>query len=242
MDFTFGIITAGNNDNFITEIIKSIENNNIPNYEIIIVGNTKIPLAKNTRIIAFDETIKPAWITRKKNIIAENAKYENICFLHDYIKLDEGWYEGFLRFGDDYDWGVTKIFNKDGSRFRDYTFYPDKYGNINSPGADIHPYFDKNCLLQYDLVNNINLNKYLYISGAYYFMKKKVAMSHKLNESLVHTQGEDVELSKRLHTNNILIKCNKFSSVSFLKQQRSIYWEKEMNDEMTNYLIQWSKM
>jgi len=242
MDFTFGIITAGNSDNFITEIIKSIENNNIPNYEIIIVGNSKIPVTKNTRVIEFDESIKPAWITRKKNIITENAIYENICFLHDYVKLDEGWYEGFLQFGNDYDWGVTKIFNKDGTRFRDYTFHPLGYGNFSSPGTDIHPYFDANCLLPYDFVNNINVNKYLYISGAYYFMKKKVAMTHKLDEKLIHGWAEDREISGRLHRNNILIKCNKFSSVSFLKQQCSGCWEKEMNEEMTNYLIQWSKM
>ena len=42
MDFTFGIITDGNSDNFIKLIIESIIRNNIPNYEIIIVGNTCI--------------------------------------------------------------------------------------------------------------------------------------------------------------------------------------------------------
>ena len=42
MDFTFGIITSENADNFISTIIDSIVKNNIPNYEIIIVGNTKV--------------------------------------------------------------------------------------------------------------------------------------------------------------------------------------------------------
>ena len=41
MDFTFGIITDGKNDEFIRLIIQSIENNHIPVYEVIIVGNTK---------------------------------------------------------------------------------------------------------------------------------------------------------------------------------------------------------
>ena len=38
MNFTFGIITGGNNELMINDIINSIENENIPNYEIIVVG------------------------------------------------------------------------------------------------------------------------------------------------------------------------------------------------------------
>jgi hypothetical protein len=40
MNFTFGIITRG--DNNISKIIKSIEEENIQNYEIIIVGGNYI--------------------------------------------------------------------------------------------------------------------------------------------------------------------------------------------------------
>ena len=38
MDFSFGIITGGNNESIINQIIDSIEYENIPNYEIIISG------------------------------------------------------------------------------------------------------------------------------------------------------------------------------------------------------------
>ena len=66
MNFTFGIVTAGNNDNYIKIIIESIEKNNIPNYEIIIVGNTSINNYNYIQIINFDETIKNGWISKKK--------------------------------------------------------------------------------------------------------------------------------------------------------------------------------
>ena len=66
MEFTFGIITTGHNDNFINIIINSIENNKIPNYEIIIVGNTNITGNNYKKIFSFDETIKEGLITRKK--------------------------------------------------------------------------------------------------------------------------------------------------------------------------------
>jgi hypothetical protein len=101
MDFTFGIITGGNNDGMIGEIILSIQNQNIPNYEIIIVGESKIN-ANNCTIVPFNENIKPAWITKKKNIITELAKYENIVYFHDYIFLESGWYEGQLKSGNDF--------------------------------------------------------------------------------------------------------------------------------------------
>ena len=67
MDFTFGIITGGEKESMINEIIDSIENENIPNYEIIIVGNCNID-RKNTKILSFDESLRKAWITKKKNI------------------------------------------------------------------------------------------------------------------------------------------------------------------------------
>lgn len=238
MDFTFGIITEGNNDAYILIIIDSIERNNIPNYEIIIVGKTQI-IHNNITIIPFDETIHNDWITKKKNIIAEAAKYENIVLLHDYIKLNDNWYSGFLQFGNEFDWCITPIKTAGGNRFRDYTLFPHKvdYLNINYSPGDIDPYFNDNCLLPYDFINTIKTNKYMYISGSYYIIKKHIALQHKLNENLLWCQSEDVELSKRLHSNNIIIKINKYSCVSFLKNKNNVYWERLINDEKLQKFI-----
>lgn len=240
MDFTFGIITSGGYDNFIVQIIESIIRNNIPNYEIIIVGNTKIKGTDKIKIFYFNENIKAGWITRKKNIIVLNAKYENIVLLHDYVKLGNNWYEGFLKFGDNYDWCITKIFNKNGTRFRDYTLFPYEVDYLNifySPGKDIDRYFDNYCLLPYDFENNIKTNKYMYISGSYYVIKKSIAINNLLDENLLHCRSEDVEYSKRLHSKGIIIKCNKHSDVIFLKQKDSIHWEREIHPFYLNKFI-----
>ena len=109
MDFTFGIITDGSSDDFIIKIIASIEEQQIPNYEIIIVGNSKITPTTHLKVIEFDESIKNKWITRKKNIICEEAQYENIVLMHDYISLDTGWYKGFLKFGNTFGFCITPI-------------------------------------------------------------------------------------------------------------------------------------
>lgn len=240
MDFTFGIVTDGNGDHYIQTVIESIEKNNIPNYEIIIVGNTKIINTELIKTIPFDETVYVGWITKKKNIIAENAKYENIVLLHDYVKLNDNWYNGFLQFGNtDFDWCITPIITIDGNRFRDYTLFPCKvdYLNINYSPTDIDNYFEHHCLLPYDFVNNIKTNKYMYISGAYYIIKKHIALKYKLDENLVWGRGEDVEISKRLHANNIIIKCNRFSSVSLLKHKQYIPWEKPINKDKLKQFV-----
>ena len=240
MDFTFGIITSGDADTYIYKIIESIVKNNIPNYEIIIVGHTNIEETSKIKKIYFDENIKKGWITRKKNIIVNNAKYENIVLLHDYVTLTDGWYKGFLHFGNDFEFCITKITNNDGKRFRDYTLFPYEVDYLNifySPGKEIDSYFYDNCLLPYDFKNNIKTNKYMYISGSYYIIKKNIAMKYLLDENLIWGRGEDVEYSKRLQSNGVIIKCNQYSEVYLLKQKQNAHWEKQINEEYLNKFI-----
>jgi len=70
IDFTFGFNSSCDEDscNFMRESIKSIEALNIPNYEVLIVGNADVLRNefKNLTVINFNENIKPLWITKKK--------------------------------------------------------------------------------------------------------------------------------------------------------------------------------
>ena len=145
-------------------------------------------LNDSIQCIDFDESIKPNWITRKKNMISQRAQYDHIVFLHDYVALCEDWYRGFIEFGSNFDICVTKIKTIHGIRFRDYTLFPHDLG---------YPYNER-ALLPYDYIVTSKLNKLLYISGTYYIMKKRIALSYPLNELLCWGHGEDAELSKRL--------------------------------------------
>jgi glycosyltransferase involved in cell wall biosynthesis len=220
MDFTFGIITDGNSEDFIGKIIDSIEKQEIPNYEIIIVGNSKV-IRKNVKIYRFNESFRKGWITRKKNIICNLAKYENIVLLHDYVCLSDNWYRGFLKYGNNFEFCVTQIKTLQGNRFRDYMLY--------SHGLDI--YFQENSLLPYEYEPSNDIRRFMYISGAYYIIKKTVAEAYPLNEELLHTQGEDVEISQRLAKNSVFIKCNRYSEVHFLKDKNHCPWENNISTE-----------
>jgi len=222
MDFTFGIVTDGQYDSFVDSIVASIRAQCIPNYEIIIVGNTTISGEKIINI-PFDESIKPMWISKKKNIVYEHAKYENIVLLHDYIVLCDGWYSGFLQYGSNYEVCVTKILNTNNTRFRDYTLFPHTINNVTLT----------KCLLPYDFEQNSNINRFTYISGSYMIIKKHIALQYLWNDTLCWGQGEDCELCRRFIQNNILMKCNQYSTVQFLKDKSPAPWEQEISyDEL----------
>jgi hypothetical protein len=234
MNITFGFITS--NTSNLLESINSIIDLGIPesNFEVIIVGGINI-FSHLTFInhIDFDENIKSAWITRKKNIIVENAKFENIVMCHDYIKFEKDWYEGFLNFGNNWDWCICKIKNKDGTRYRDYTFFPyyPWWNDINNKCND-------KCLIPYDYPNNLKMNKFIYVSGAFYIIKKNIAIKYLLDENRIWGQGEDVILSMNLLNNNIILKCNPNSTVSFLKyhsQPQSYFNTESSVDELNKF-------
>ena len=205
MDFTFGIITAGYSASGWRDIIMcmvdSIRRQNIPNYEIIIVGGPYIKdgrysdilhTSKDITHIKFDETqfpgnipvdeiphrwgeqdkqsgVEPGWITRKKNLITESAKYENIVFLHDYICITEGWYQGFLQFGNDWDVCMNKIETIWGTRFTDWTTWD-------------HPSLERRSQPSYD---DSSISEYSYISGGYWVAKKRTMEKYPLDENIL---------------------------------------------------------
>ena len=232
MKFTFGIITKSEN-NFgvddpastdkknIVSAIESINNLNIPEYEIIIVGGDDIYNQENITHIPFDDTIHPLWITSKKNIITKNAKYENIVFTHDYVKFSTDWYKGFLKFGDDWDICMNVFLNLDGSRFRDWCAWDDpdicikgtgvtvKDGNIVG-GSD-----QRIVLVPYDYKKT----HHMYISGTYWIAKKKVMLEEPLDENRWGWgQQEDVEWSHRVR-NKYKYVMNTHSTIQSLKEK-----------------------
>lgn len=223
MDFSFGIITNGENDHYIEKIIESIYKQNIPNYEIIIVGNTKVK-GINIVNINFSENQVPKWITRKKNIITENANYENIVFLHDYIKLEDNWYEGQLKSGNDFHIRMDKILNIDGERFRDWCIWCWN-GNF------MDEIIGKNCLIPYNITH---LSKFMYISGSYWIAKKYVMEDYPLNENLKWGEGEDIDWSFRVRQ-IYDFNMNTNSSVKILKDGKDRVFN-EPNEETINKL------
>ena len=220
MKFTFGIITSQDYASYVpnhslTSIFDSIAAEQIDDdVEVLVVGGSKSWTREEYRFIAFDETQKKAWITRKKNIITAEAKYDNIVYVHDYVVLQPGWYKGMKEFGDNWDILMTPILNADGSRFRDWTLLPH---DILTPDGSSN----LNALLPYDVED---LSKFMYISGAYWIAKRRVMQGFPLDETLSWGESEDVKWSKQVRE-KYNFKLNPHSSVKLLKQKDRVFSE-----------------
>ena len=214
MNFTFGIVTSGLDDR-VQIVIDSIEKLNIPEYEVIVVGNINVQRDRTT-VIPFNENERPAWITKKKNLITQHAKYENVVYAHDYIYYNEDWYSGWMEYGEDYKVCMNRILNADGTRYRDWCIWPHNGNYVDGLCSR-----QRGCLLPYDMTH---LSKYLYFSGAYWVGKKNVMTEFPLDESLLWGQGEDVEWSIRIRQ-KYDFSMNKHSSVQLMMQKDRVFNE-----------------
>lgn len=222
MKFSFGIITLEGHDQFVPAVVQSIRQQNIPEHEIIVVGGSPTECDKQ---ILFNESAKSGWITRKKNLITQNAKYENIVYLHDYVYLCSDWYQGFLQFGENWDVCMTRILNFDCTRYRDWVAWNDP--NLPTLGNGVMK--EKWCSEGVQLNGgpgcvpyNYNKTQFMYVSGAYWVAKKEFMTRVPLNEDLIQCEGEDVEWSYRARK-IWNYQMNTFSSVQFLRYRPLIF-------------------
>jgi hypothetical protein len=219
MKFTFGICTTSGNEERVSKIIASIKENNIPyaDYEVIVVGGNYENSDSKNNILAvpFDESVRDGWITRKKNIITQKAKFENIVYMHDYIVLEQGWYEAMKEYGEDWQVLMTRINNYDNSRYRDWTLCGGWKNNIfveEDTCRNLLPYSER------------RLTGWMYISGAYWIAKKSFMLENPLNETLCWRQGEDVEWSFRVKEKTVF-KLNENATARVSKSNKSAFFD-----------------
>jgi|15BtaG_2_1085339.scaffolds.fasta_scaffold00698_8 hypothetical protein len=205
MDFSIGIVT---NTTVNPDIIDSIVSQNIPNFEIIIVGGENTYNEPYITHIPFDESILTGWITRKKNLITYNALYENIVYIHDYYQLEKDWYVGFESIGNEWDVCMTKVINLDNTRFRDWCVWDDP--------SMCYPNGKHRIILPTYTYTKV---KYMYISGGYWIAKKTFMIDNPLDETLKWGESEDVEWSKRIR-DKCKYSMNIYSRVKTIKQKK----------------------
>lgn len=221
MKFTFGIVSEGQAAaERVSKIVQSIIDLKIPkdSYEIIIIGGEYKLEYSMINHIRFDESIRGGWITRKKNMITENASFDNIVYMHDYFIFMPGWYESFLEFGEDFKVCMNRILDKDGNRYRDWCLWPSTIYYLGVP-EDIRTevfFSSSKFLLPYDVTD---LSKFMYISGAYWVAKKSVMEEFPLDEELGWAQGEDVKWSEQVRE-KYTFSINSKSSVKIIEKDK----------------------
>lgn len=231
--WSFCIVTAPKNETMLKQCLNKIHTafTDIENYEIIIIGNPNITdkkLLEKTKIIPFKEEFfapsfswvnikrvirqlslkrfffKTGAICHKKNLAAQNTQYDKLCIMHDYVGLEDGWKDGFDKFGDNWDISMNIILNQDDSRHRDWMAW-------DHPSITDKPDGKGACLIPYD-----KYTKYMYISGTYFCVKKDFFLDNPLDEKLFWGEAEDIEWSLRVREKT-KFKMNVKSVVKYLK-------------------------
>jgi len=197
--WTFGIVSNGKRKDLIKKTIASIRALKIPQYEIIFCGTYHGEVGGDIRYINFTEHDDRGWITRKKNLVCEKARFKNIVVIHDRINFESTWFEGMKRWGDYFDvlggpiyyptMGVTKT-NWDTMGFR---ITPERLNRVNAVSAGLDP---------------TDWDRYAIIGGPLIIIKKSIWKLAKWNEDLFWGDWEDVELSHRQSDEGILLRFN----------------------------------
>ncbi len=208
--WTFGILTNGKRDEAAEAEIESILSLKIPYCEIIVCGAFRNKNKRKIKHINFNPKI--AWITKKKNIICEEAKYENIVVTHDRFIFDKEWYEGMKKYGNYFELLSCIIKNPNDQRAEDWITF----------GTDLN---DKVLTGKHGLLEYKDWDKNGYIDGGLYILKKSSWKKAQWNEGLIWGEGEDIELARDFYNAGIVARFNPFSScqTSSLKNKQLIF-------------------
>lgn len=207
---SFGITTSGTNDAMVNAVIDSIEAQQIPEYEIVLVGGATTTIQRpNVRHIPFDESTwahvtihghPGRWTTRKKNLSVQHAKYDLCVVMHDYIQINPGWYKAVEEFGYDWDMCFHNTLLSNGER-------GDTWRINQFPGLP------RWCMIPYDI--DLFL-PYMILQGNFWIAKKSAMLAYPLNEDLLWGMDDDTEWSRRVIP-NCRVKMNGNAVVQYLK-------------------------
>lgn len=223
---TFGIITQPSTGCYLNQILESIDNQNIDDYEVILSGLLSDEVRNNywyDKYIEDKDSVKSGKITKLKNSITNNAKNDIIVYLHDYIYFTKDWYKNLVKFGFNWDILCNPVVNEDGSPFRSLCYWDkpglgrawtcyEKWAGTNGINFEGSPHFVKN-------FENFDYSR-CYINGSYWIAKKRIMQICPLDEEIKHLEGEDVQWSLRIrnrckiaHNPNSIVKTLKYKDL-----------------------------
>jgi len=191
-DWSFGIITNGKDFDLVKQLIKSIEHQDIPNYEILISGpkfNSDNIKVKNIGDVESDDIRAP--ICKKKNKIVKEATYENVAIFHARYELPTKWYEKMKNFGNIFEILILPtITHEHNLRINDWSLFRRKFIAVYLPR---YTSFDQDW----------------YAQGGVIISKKRILEEVPLNENLHWDEFEDITFSNELKIKGYTVHLDK---------------------------------
>lgn len=243
--WTFGIPTGPGDAEGLNAIIERILELDIPQKEILLCGRPgdNFRYWDQVRIVGEDIPYPPVRICAKKNRLAQEAKYPNLCIMHDRVYLPKDFGKAVRRFGDFF--GVSGFqslyfgdrWNCSFTRYSDY----DKcnildFSCMSSSGEYRrikHEWRDVVCSsLESYYANALRVSEQNYFTGSLYLVKKSLWEKYQQDENLYWEDYEDVEYGQRLWKLGIPSIVNPYSLTqslygrSTIMSGGSVYYEK----------------
>lgn len=102
--WSFCIPTGPEDSTLLNVTVKRILELDIQDKEILLCGRPgkNFSYWDKVRIVGEDIVAPPVQISRKKNRLAEEARYENLCILHDRVFLPRDFHQAINNFGDNF--------------------------------------------------------------------------------------------------------------------------------------------
>ncbi len=157
-----------------------------------------------------------AEICAKKNSIIDHAKNQNLLICHDRYFLTENFFEGFEKYGYDFDFlSVDTIEESTNAWFQHYV----KLGYIKHSfrwHKEWYCFKDKNFVRDNELYP-------VFINGGLNIFKRDVVKQIRYNPCFFWYQVEDVELSMEFMKHHLIPRSNMFSTVLTAKRNRDAF-------------------
>lgn len=188
-NFTFGVIATGERKNELKTFISSVLNlqrSEKDNVEVVVCGPKAlgVDIKEEFESIVYidqpDEFTSLGWITKKKNMIVEHAKYENVVIAHDRYRINSDFIKQIKKFGPDFSVLVCRQLLKDGRRIPDWVTLGSAW-SLTTPAV-----------MQYG-----DWSPYGFVNGGIMIAKREVLLKCPWNELLFWHQAEDVEQTRR---------------------------------------------
>jgi GT2 family glycosyltransferase len=182
---TIGVLTQGTRIKELSALIQTAKSYCPFPLQFILVCPGKIPLPEiqgDVEFITFTEKDEYGWITKKKNLICQAAKYSDIIVCHDRFEFTPDFFKTFSEWGHAYGLATPKIELLTGERALDWAVVQG----------------DNHAWSQGGLLHYRDYSASSYAPGGVTLIRKSFWEQFPWAEDLFWNEHEDVELSRRV--------------------------------------------
>lgn len=214
--WSFCIPTGPGDPTGLNVVVKRILELAIPEKEILLCGrpDKKFLYWDKVRIVGEDIPAPPVWITRKKNVLVKEARFENVCLLHDRVFLPLNFMSAIRQFGDYFPFAgfqslwFDDVLNLSPVRYSDYNCVENISDMValkqsGQPSLFVPKLFTEIEKQNFKYANPIRYQCRNYLTGSLYIAKRRVWLQAPQNEDLYWAEFEDIEQGKKCELQGI---------------------------------------